>query len=208
MTTTDAAGRIGYVKPTTWMSSSIHMFARLRKRCANRGGGAMRRHVHLVGGRAAGAAIYPPKLRLAILRGTAKCESIVKVLNQIDDDESWQLYDEAENQVGRQEGDKVYRDENRSGATERSSESRTPGGAEVLQGQGRVRDRRDQGRSETIWKTADQRQMVRRQQGLRQRCGNTLQTGSVRDEQSQERRVLRRHLSIGGETYAVQHDGH
>jgi hypothetical protein len=64
---------------------------------------------------AAGAAIYPPKLRLAILRGirdAAKYERVVEELNQIDDDESWQLYDEAENQVERQEGDKVYRDEN------------------------------------------------------------------------------------------------
>jgi hypothetical protein len=119
MTATDVAGHIGHVfKPTTWMSPSIHMLAQLSKRCTRRGGGETHRHVHLINGWAASAAIYPPKLCLAILRGirnTVMRESIIPELNQRDDNENCQLYDEnkdqTEDQVEKQEN-KVCRDEN------------------------------------------------------------------------------------------------
>ena len=51
-------------KATRWMSSAMEILARLGHKC--RGG---RRHQALVGGRAAPAAVYPPQLRKAILRG-------------------------------------------------------------------------------------------------------------------------------------------
>ena len=51
-------------KATRWMSSAPEVLGRLGHRC--RGG---HRHQELVGGRAAAAAIYPPQLCKAILRG-------------------------------------------------------------------------------------------------------------------------------------------
>ena len=51
-------------KPTKWASSSPQMLARLSKRCAGD-----HEHQHLMGGRAAQAAFYPPPLVTNILRG-------------------------------------------------------------------------------------------------------------------------------------------
>ena len=51
-------------KPTRWASSSTSMLARLSSRC--KGG---HEHQHLIGGRAANAAFYPPELITDILRG-------------------------------------------------------------------------------------------------------------------------------------------
>ena len=54
-------------KPTGFMTSSKHVAEELRKRCM---GG--HRHVHLEGGRASAAQIYPPALCEAILRGVVR----------------------------------------------------------------------------------------------------------------------------------------
>ena len=51
-------------KPTRWASSSIQMTKRLSKRCDK-----SHMHQHLMGGRAANAAFYPPELITEILRG-------------------------------------------------------------------------------------------------------------------------------------------
>eukprot|EP00972_Heterocapsa_arctica_P073473 10852117-Heterocapsa_arctica.AAC.1 len=45
-------------KPTRWLSSSPGILARLTRKCSR----AQHDHVHIVGGRAAAAAIYPPNL--------------------------------------------------------------------------------------------------------------------------------------------------
>eukprot|EP00972_Heterocapsa_arctica_P015401 2269328-Heterocapsa_arctica.AAC.1 len=47
------------------MSNSPAILARLSRSCSR----GLHHHVHLMGGRAAGAAIYPPDLCLQILRG-------------------------------------------------------------------------------------------------------------------------------------------
>ena len=52
------------LKPTGFLTNSVHIAGELEKRC-NDG----HSHVHLMGGRAAGAAIYPPRLCEAICRG-------------------------------------------------------------------------------------------------------------------------------------------
>ena len=54
-------------KPTRWMTNSVFMVEALNVRCDRQ-----HRHQHLMGGRAADAAFYPPKLLQAILRGMAK----------------------------------------------------------------------------------------------------------------------------------------
>ena len=51
-------------KPTQWASTSPHMLKRLSTRCDG-----THTHQHLIGGRAAAAAYYPPKLITQILRG-------------------------------------------------------------------------------------------------------------------------------------------
>ena len=53
-------------KPTRWMTNSPFMVDALNVRCDK-----SHQHQHLVGGRAADAAFYPPKLLRAILRGMA-----------------------------------------------------------------------------------------------------------------------------------------
>ena len=53
-------------KPTRWMCNSIFMIDALNTRCDG-----SHSHQHLVGGRAAAAAFYPPDLLRAILRGIA-----------------------------------------------------------------------------------------------------------------------------------------
>ena len=59
-------GTIGPVyKPTKWMSNSPQTIARLFRRCSR----GQHQRVHLLGGRAAGAAVYPPDLCLQILQG-------------------------------------------------------------------------------------------------------------------------------------------
>ena len=64
-------------KPTMWASSSPHMLKRLNMRCPGD-----HDHQHLMGGRAANAAFYPPKLISNILRGmrdTADAEEVDEV---------------------------------------------------------------------------------------------------------------------------------
>ena len=60
----DGGERLPARKATRWMSSAPELLKRLGLRC--RGG---HRHQPLVGGRAVAAAIYPPQLCKAILRG-------------------------------------------------------------------------------------------------------------------------------------------
>ena len=54
------------LKPTGFMTNSVHIANGLQKVCPRD-----HTHVPLVGGRAAGAAIYPPGLCRAICRGLA-----------------------------------------------------------------------------------------------------------------------------------------
>ena len=54
-------------KPTRWMTNSICMVDALNVRCDGK-----HKHQHLVGGRAPGAAFYPPQLLRAILRGMTR----------------------------------------------------------------------------------------------------------------------------------------
>ena len=61
-------------KPTQWASTSMHMLKRLSTRCDG-----THPHQDLIGGRAAAAAYYPPKLISQILRGmrdTADAENV------------------------------------------------------------------------------------------------------------------------------------
>lgn len=53
------------MKPTKWMTSSIHMAKRLSKTCAN-----SHTHQALEGGRPAAAAFYPAQLIIQLRRGT------------------------------------------------------------------------------------------------------------------------------------------
>jgi len=52
-------------KPTRWMGNAPRVMRELSKRCR----GHHAQHVHLTGGRAAGAAVYPPELVAALIRG-------------------------------------------------------------------------------------------------------------------------------------------
>ena len=54
-------------KPTRWMTNSIFMVELLNVKCDKQ-----HKHQHLVGGRAAAAALYPPNLLRAILKGMAR----------------------------------------------------------------------------------------------------------------------------------------
>ena len=68
----DNGVRLPVRKATRWMSSAPEILARLGHKC--RGG---HRHQALIGGRAAAAAVYPPGLCRAILRGAEaqrRCE--------------------------------------------------------------------------------------------------------------------------------------
>jgi hypothetical protein len=70
MKATDRNGRIGYVKKETgWMTNSPELADALEGycECMSESGEVPYRHVHLVGGLAAAAATYPPKLVKAIL---------------------------------------------------------------------------------------------------------------------------------------------
>ena len=67
MTSTGPSGTGPVLKPTRWMTNSHHLAAMLDKRCTQD-----HEHVMLVGGKAAGAAIYPKPLCLAILLGVAR----------------------------------------------------------------------------------------------------------------------------------------
>ena len=65
LTTHDPSGNeVKAKKPTQWASSSPQMLKRLSTRCDG-----SHSHQHLIGGRAAAAAYYPPKLISQILRG-------------------------------------------------------------------------------------------------------------------------------------------
>ncbi|CAE7854404.1 GIP [Symbiodinium necroappetens] len=60
----------GYVrKETGWLTNSAVLAERLAEPCGNETGGLWHRYVHLVGGIARGAAVYPPKLVKAVLQG-------------------------------------------------------------------------------------------------------------------------------------------
>jgi hypothetical protein len=66
MTSTDRDGiRKPVKKPTRWLSNAPALLRHLAGRCAGRHA----EHTQLLGGRAAGAAVYPPGLVLAIVRG-------------------------------------------------------------------------------------------------------------------------------------------
>ena len=66
MKTVDASGVEGPVKkPTRWMGNAPYLMKELSRRCEGR----HESHVPLMNGRAAGAAIYPPELVAAIVRG-------------------------------------------------------------------------------------------------------------------------------------------
>ena len=66
MTATDRDGiRKPVKKPTRWLSNAPALLRHLVGRCAGR----QAEHTRLLGGRAAGAAVYPPGLVLAIVRG-------------------------------------------------------------------------------------------------------------------------------------------
>ena len=66
MTATDRDGTKKQVKkPTRWLSNAPALLRHLTGRCAGRHA----EHTQLLGGRAAGAAVYPPGLVLAIVRG-------------------------------------------------------------------------------------------------------------------------------------------
>eukprot|EP00969_Alexandrium_andersonii_P003296 141491-Alexandrium_andersonii.AAC.1 len=75
------AGRLPVRRPTRWMSSSPEILKRVCLRCSNEGrnaGGPMLHEHAVLQGRdgsganlTAAAAVYPPALRKAILRGVA-----------------------------------------------------------------------------------------------------------------------------------------
>ena len=66
MKAVDASGVEGPVKkPTRWMGNAPHLMKELNRRCEGR----HESHVPLLNGRAARAAIYPPELVAAIIRG-------------------------------------------------------------------------------------------------------------------------------------------
>ena len=69
-------------KPTRWMTNSIFMSDSLNVRCDG-----SHSHQHLVGGRAAGAAFYPPKLLRAILRGMAMTRDATDGVRMLCDNE-------------------------------------------------------------------------------------------------------------------------
>ena len=52
-------------KSTRWMTNALRVVQEISKRCE----GQHAQHVHLTGGRAAGAAVYPPELVTALIRG-------------------------------------------------------------------------------------------------------------------------------------------
>jgi hypothetical protein len=59
-------GQVGPVyKPTAWMSNSPAVLSRLTRKCSR----GLHQHVHLIGGRAAKAAVNPANLCLQILKG-------------------------------------------------------------------------------------------------------------------------------------------
>ena len=61
-----ADGTVGPArKPTRWMTNAPYLARNLNRKCR----GTHQAHVHLVGGRAAQAAVYPPALVEAIVRG-------------------------------------------------------------------------------------------------------------------------------------------
>jgi len=68
----DANG-VGYVrKETEWLTNCPELAKVLEGVCSNNEGRTWHRHVHLVGGRAAAAAEYPPKLVAAVLKALRK----------------------------------------------------------------------------------------------------------------------------------------
>ena len=68
MVSTDEQGEGLVLKPTTMMTNSIEIQRELDRQCDR----VSHRHVHLTGGRAKDAAIYPKALCRAVCRGTAK----------------------------------------------------------------------------------------------------------------------------------------
>ena len=68
MKSTDQLGEAYVKKPTTFLTNSLEMSKSLSRRCTP----GEHRHVHLMEGRAAAAAIYPPGLCRAVLKGITK----------------------------------------------------------------------------------------------------------------------------------------
>ena len=63
---------MGFIrKETGWLTSSKHIASVLQRECPNQGSDEKKwhRHIHLIGGRAHHARVYPPKLCRAVLRG-------------------------------------------------------------------------------------------------------------------------------------------
>ena len=60
----ESGASVPIMKPTRWLSSSIQMLRRLSSKCKNE-----HKHGSLLNGKAAGAAIYPQKLCVEILKG-------------------------------------------------------------------------------------------------------------------------------------------
>ena len=73
------------MKPTRWLSSSVPMLRRLSAKCQNK-----HKHGSLLNGKAAGAAIYPQKLCVEILKGIRD--------TTIEEDLEKEMEDESESQ--------------------------------------------------------------------------------------------------------------
>ena len=69
-------------KPTRWMTNSIFMVEALNVKCDKQ-----HKHQHLVGGRAAAAAFYPPNLLRAILKGMARTRDCTRGVRMICENE-------------------------------------------------------------------------------------------------------------------------
>ena len=86
MAITDETGAsVPIMKPTRWLSSSIQMLRRLSSKCRNE-----HKHGSLLNGKAAGAAIYPQKLCVDILKGIRD--------TQIEEDLEKEMEDESKSQ--------------------------------------------------------------------------------------------------------------
>ena len=73
LTSKDDLGEGLVLKPTRFLSNSAEVLQSLNRKCSNCQAGAVKhRHVHLLNGRAAAAAVYPPGLIAAVLEGISK----------------------------------------------------------------------------------------------------------------------------------------
>ena len=92
----DASGAEGPVKkPTRWMGNAPHLMKEPNRCCEGR----HESHVPLLNGRAARAAIYPPEMVAAIIRG---------IQSQVEAD-TWRSHDDLQLLDGAQGGDGAER---------------------------------------------------------------------------------------------------